>query len=84
MNELKELAEGYIRLISGALAIRSKASPSEKSQYDPLAAAMAKCVRCVRNPETTKEQYYEALQDASSWWDEWYRRQTRAEERDAR
>lgn len=81
MNEIKEIAQGYIKLIAGALAIRSKTAPTVSHLYDPLARSMASLAMCLRNPHATMQEYMQAIKEASSWWDEWYVRGTQCEQR---
>lgn len=79
MDTFKEIARDYVKLISGALVIRSKSAPTERLDYDPLVDAMAHLALCLRNPHATMQEYMQAIKEASSWWDEWYTRHTDAE-----
>jgi uncharacterized UPF0160 family protein len=76
---LAEIAREYVKLISGALAIRSKSAPTEGMRHDPLAGAMAHLAMCLRKPDATAQEYMQAIQEASSWWGEWYDRAIRYE-----
>jgi hypothetical protein len=81
IDELKVIAKDYIKLIAGALAIRAKYSPSdERLRYDPLAESMGRLALCLRKSDSTTDEYLNAIQEASSWWWEWYDRLTKYEQ----
>lgn len=77
MNELKEVANGYIGLLAGALASRAKAAPTQQQSYEPLATAMTQLALCLRKPNTTHDELVKVICTASMVWTEWQDNYTR-------
>lgn len=81
MNELRELAQGYVRLLAGALALRAKVAPTQQHYYEPLAEAMAQLALCLRSNTVTFSELALNVYLADSCWQEWHDNYTRFLER---